>query len=266
MYVKSPGGRLASNPVVAVDGQGRFSLAWLGFRVAPSSTDEHVYLSRLDAATETFPDPVVASDDGTSTTRDFDKPSIAVDANDNVLLTWADFTGSGMSQSPSLTFARTTDGKTFTRSTIVADTGFGSLAYLCLDAALGPTAPLYVVHLGANGTLGLNTSSDQGQTWKPSSAVTGATGVVFQDPTCVAHGSDLWVAYASGSAMFVSGKDSPGDVVDVIHSPSGGSSFEAPVAVTSGSGTQYLFPRSCVIPRASWRSSTTRGRTAPPRP
>jgi len=83
-YVASPGGRLVANPVVAADGQSRFHLAWLGFRVDFTNPDEHVYLSRLDAGTETFPAPVVASDDGASATRDFDKPAIAVDADPSV--------------------------------------------------------------------------------------------------------------------------------------------------------------------------------------
>ncbi len=113
VYIKSPGGRASSSPVVAVDGQGRFSLAWLGFTFDFNNPDEHVYLSRLDNATETFGAPVIASDDGTSTTRDFDKPSITIDAKDDLLITWADFTGSGMGAPASLTLARSSDGATF---------------------------------------------------------------------------------------------------------------------------------------------------------
>jgi hypothetical protein len=241
-YAHSPGGRLASNPVVAIDGQGRASLAWLGFKLDPTAPDEHIYLSRLDDATETFGAPAVASDDGTSTTRDFDKPSIAVDANDNVLLTWADFTGSGLGMQPSLTFARTSDGATFTRSTVVADATFGNLASLCLDVSAGPTAELFLVHLGAGGTITLRTSADQGKTWQPGAAVP-ATKVVFQDPRCVAHGADLWISYASGTAMFSPSMDSPGDAVNVVHSANSGALFSAPVAVSSGpAGAQYLFP------------------------
>jgi len=238
-YVKSPGGRLASNPVVAADGQGRFFLAWLGFRPDAAMPDEHVYLSRLDDASATFGAPAVASDDGSSVTRDFDKPAMTVDADDNLLLTWADFTSSA---APALTFARSTDGATFTRSTIVADATFGNLAYLCVDASAGPSAPLHVVHLGAGGTLTLRTSTDQGKTWALGGAVPAAS-VVFQDPTCVAHGADLWIAYASGAAVFTPGKDSPGDAVQLVHSTDGGAAFGAPVTVSDGAaGTQYLFP------------------------
>jgi hypothetical protein len=237
-YIKSPGGRLASSPVVAADSQGRFSLAWLGFMVT-GNTDEHVYLSKLDDK-DAFGAPAVASDDGTSTTRDFDKPGIAIDANDNVLLTWADFTTPGMA---ALTFARTSDGTTFTRSTIVNDATFGNLAYLCLDASAGPSAPLYLVHLGGGGTLIVRKSTDQGKTWSLGGAPT-ASNVVFQDPTCVAHGNDLYVAYGSGTALFMPSLNTPADEIDVIHSADGGGKFSAPVVVSDGgAGVQYLFPQ-----------------------
>lgn len=241
-YAKSPDGRLASNPVVAVDGQGRFSLAWLGFRADALTPDEHVYVARLDAASETFGAPVIASDDGSATSRDFDKPSLAVDANDNLLLTWADFTGANMGTPPSLTFARSVDGASFARTTITADASFGNLAALCLDSAVGPAAPLYLVHLGAGATVTLRRSTDLGKTW-PTLAVP-ATDVVFQDVTCAVHGSDLWIAYASGTAVFSPSLDSPGDAVNVVHSATGGDSFDQPVTVSNGgAGTQYLFPR-----------------------
>ncbi|MFT3770750.1 MAG: trypsin-like serine protease [Minicystis sp.] len=241
-YISSPGGRLASNPVLAADGQGRVYLAWLGFRVDAVNPDEHVYLSRLDAATDTFATPVVASDDGNGTALDFDKPSIAVDANDNVLLTWADFTGSGMGTPPSLTFARSADGTTFTRSTITADATFGNLASLCLDRGLGPSAPLYLVHLGAGGTVTLRRSGDQGKNWQILSVP--ATNVVFQDINCAAYGPQLWISYASGTAVFSPSQDSPGDAVSLIHSGNGGDGFEAPITVSNGpSGSQYLFPK-----------------------
>ncbi|APR78492.1 Hypothetical protein A7982_03839 [Minicystis rosea] len=235
-YIASPDGRLASNPVLAADGHGRFSLAWLGFRVA-NGPDEHIYLSRLDDATGTFGAPVVASDDGTSTTLDFDKPSIAVDANDNILLTWADFTGT-----PSLTLARSADGTTFTRSTITADDTFGNLASLCLDRSLGPTAPLYLVHLGASATLTLRRSTDQGKNWQ--TLPVPATNVVFQDVTCAASGLQLWIVYASGTALFSPSQDSPADAVNVVRSSNGGDAFDAPSTVSNGpAGAQYLFPR-----------------------
>jgi hypothetical protein len=240
-YVASPGGRLASNPVVAVDGQGVFTLAWLGFRADSTNPDEHVYVARLDGASETFGAPVVASDDGTSTTRDFDKPGIAVDANDNLLLTWADFTGVSGGGSPSLTFARSVDGTTFTKSTVAADSTFGNLAYICLDRSLGPTAPLYMVHLAEGATVTVRKSVDQGATW-PMLPAPPATSVVFQDPTCVVQGTKVVVAYGTGTAVFDPNKDAPADAIEVMTSTDG-TNFGTPTVATDGSSKQYLFPK-----------------------
>lgn len=239
--IASPDGRLASNPVVVSDSQGRFSLAWLGFRVN-NGPDEHIYVSRLDDATETFGAPVVASDDGTSTQLDFDKPSLSVDATDALLLTWADFSATWMGGPAAMMFSRSTDGQTFPQVKIADDATFGNLAYVCVDTSQGASAPLHLVHLGANGTVTLRTSTNQGQTWQLKS--TPASQVLFQDITCAVKGQDLWVAYASGTAVFTPGEDSPADQVEVMHSPDGGATFDAPVKASDGAaGQQYLFPR-----------------------
>lgn len=240
-YVDSPGGRLTSNPVLAADADGHVYLAWLGFRADFSAPDEHVYLARLDKDQDTFGAAVVASDDGASVTRDFDKPSLAIDANDEILLTWADFTGFSSGSPASLTFARSADGTTFTRTTITSDATFGNLASICLDTSQGPTAPLYVVHLGPNGTVLVRRSNDQGQTW-PQMVATGAS-VVFQDPTCVTTGDEVWVTYATGSALFSPTLDSPGDAIEVAYSANGGMTFAGSKKVAGTAGTQYLFPR-----------------------
>ncbi len=240
--IQSPDGRLADSPVLVADSQGRFSLAWLGFRADGTSTDEHVYLSRLDAETELFAAPVIASDDGTSTVLDFDKPSLKVDATDALLLTWADFTATWMGGPAALTFARSADGKDFSTVTITDDDTFGNLAYLCLDTSLGAAAPLHLVHLGANGTVTLRTSVNQGQSWEI--RPTPATQAVFQDITCAVHDQEIWVAYASGTALFTPGEDSPGDAVQVMRSTNGGISWDDPVEASAGAaGDQHLYPR-----------------------
>lgn len=240
--IQSPDGRLASNPVVVADSKGKFSLAWLGFRPDFAMPDEHVYVAQLDAKTETFGAPAVASDDGSQTTLDFDKPSIKVDASDDLLVTWADFSATAMGGPAALVLARSSDGATFTRSEITSDATFGNLAYLCLDTSLGAGAPLYLVHLGANGTVTLRTSTNKGQSWEL--RATPASQVLFHDITCAAKGDDVWVAYASGTALFSPGEDPPADAVYVMRSPDGGASFDPPVKVTDGpAGDQYLFPQ-----------------------
>lgn len=240
--IPSPGARLASNPVVVADKKGVFTLAWLGFRLDAINPDEHIYVSRLDAQTEEFGAPTVASDDDAKTNYDLDKPSLTVDATDALLLTWADFTGSGSGVPVSTRFGRSADAQTWNRVTVANDATFGNLAYLCVDTSAGAGATLYMVHLGANGTVSLRTSVNQGQAWEL--RPTPATSTVFQDITCAVKGTNLFIAYASGAALFTPGEDSPGDAVQIMHSANGGTAFDAPVTVSDGpAGDQYLYPR-----------------------
>jgi hypothetical protein len=240
--ISSPDGRLSSNPTLAMDSKGGVALVWAGFRPDFNNPDEHIYLSLLDAQTETFPAPAVASDDGTLTTLDFDKPSVTVDASDNWLVTWADFTGTNMGGPASLVFARSLDGKTFTRTTVTNDATFGNLAYVCLDQSLGANAPLYMVHLGANGSVSLRISTNNGQTWTLRS--TPATNALFQDITCVAGGTNLWISYASGTAPFMPGFETPASAAVVMYSKDSGTTFDPPATVSNPAADEVLlYPR-----------------------
>lgn len=240
--IAAPDGRSSSNPTLAMDSKGQVALVWAGFRLDFNNPDEHIYLSLLDAQTETFAAPAIASDDGTLTTLDFDKPSVTVDASDHWLVTWADFTGSGMGTPASLVFARSMDGKAFTRTTVTNDTTFGNLAYVCLDRTLGANAPLYMVHLGANGTVSLRVSTNNGQTWTLRS--TPATNALFHDTTCVAGGANLWISYASGTAPFMPGFETPAGAAVVLYSNNSGTTFDAPMTVSNPSaGEMLLYPR-----------------------
>lgn len=234
-YVSAPEGRRSSNPVVAADGKGRFGLAWLGFRASAQNPDEHIYFSLLDPNDDSFPEPVIASDDGSSTQLDFDKPFLTTDAVDDFLLTWADFTATG-----SLTFARTSDGSTFDRNAFADDATFGNLAFLCLDRSLGANAPLYVVHLAIGATLYLHRSIDGGVNWTAHPMP--AADVLFQDPTCAVSGDRIWMAYAEGTG-FSPTSDTPADSVRVIHSADRGDTMDVPVVASDVSGDNYLFPR-----------------------
>lgn len=247
-YVAAPDGRLSSNPVVAVDGEGVFTLAWLGFTLDFEEPDEHIYVARLAPGEDTFSAPVSASDDGTATNTDFDKPSIDVDAAGDILLTWADFTNFNGGDPAQLTFARSSDGgESFTTSLIVNDAGFGNLAQLCLDRTAGANPPLYVVHLGAGGTLTLRKSEDGGGEWDLLPALP-ATNVVFQAPTCVVSGSEVSIVYGEGAGLFDPSHDVPADSVRIMRSSNAGTSFSQPDIVAPSGDTQYLFPRVAISP------------------
>ncbi|MFO0555530.1 MAG: hypothetical protein U0271_44545 [Polyangiaceae bacterium] len=240
-YAAAPDDRLSTNPVVAVDSTGRFTLGWIGFRLDPSNPDEHVYVARLDPGASTFGAPAIASDDGTATNLDYDALTIAVDASDDALLVWSNFTNFSQGFLPQLLFAKTSDGATFTRTAIVSDESFGNLPALCVDST-APASPLYVVHLGATGTLTARRSVDHGATWELLPATPAAT-AVFQRPSCVVAGNSLRVAYGSGDAPFSATDDSPADAIMVMSSANGGSTWAAPVSVTEPGVDQYLFPR-----------------------
>ena len=234
-YIKSPGDRWAFDPVVAASPDGRFAVAWLGYGLDVASPDEHIYVSLLDES-DTFGEPAIASDDGSSNKLNFDKPWIGFDPAGELLLTFADF-----SAAPTLVFARG-DGVEFKRTVVATDSEFGNLASVCFDPSKDETAPLYMVHLGAGQTLVLRRSLDQGTTW-PVQTAPPAAEVLFQDPTCIVSGADVAIAYATGTAPFTPGFESPADAIRVVISPNGGQTFGSPVDVAPVGLTQYLYPR-----------------------
>src|SRR5262249_50379188 len=140
--IDSPGAGVGSDPVLAADRQGNFYLTWVGYRHGSSgnATDMHIYVSRLDPLTDAFLPPVEASS-GESTLQ-LDKPWLAIDTNDDRLLTWEDSTQGNLLQ-----FARSSDkGASFARSLIAVGSGeFLNLAFPCLDGTQSGQVPLYVV-------------------------------------------------------------------------------------------------------------------------
>jgi hypothetical protein len=89
--------------------------------------------------------------------------------------------------------------------------------------------------------------------------------VVFQDPTCAVHGSDVWIVYGTGQAAPSSATDAPASAVEVVHSASGGATFDAPVTVSDGAtGTQYLFPRLARDPSGKLEVVYYQGTTSAP--
>lgn len=240
-YADAPAGRLSSSPVMTVDGRGIFTLAWIGFRLDAMAPDEHVYAAQLGASDDAFGAPALVSDDGSATNLDYDSVAIAVDGDDQVLFTWANFTGAGQGFLPQLLFARSGDLVSFERTAIVSDASFGNLPALCVDTGTN-AAPVYVVHLGAGGTLTARKSDDHGATWTLLPA-TSAAAAVFQRPSCVAVGDTLRVAYASGDAPFSPTDDAPGDAVEIVTSSNQGATWGAPVVVTEVGPDQYLFPK-----------------------
>src|SRR5262249_21153394 len=121
-----------------------------------------------------------------------------------------------------------------------------NLMFPCVDSSAA-NAPYYVTYFAQQQlsprSVALRRSDDGGTTWMAPSANPAATGDVFQDPTCAVHGTDVWVAYAVGTAGF-NGMTTPAATsVAVGHSADSGATFGNSVTVTNGAtGTSYLNP------------------------
>src|SRR5207245_6184464 len=90
-HVDSPGGRIASDPVIAFDAAGTAYMVWVGFKPTsgtPPATDMHIYLSKFYPGSSQFGTPVPVSDDGSANTSLVDKPWVTVDHDNNVLVTY----------------------------------------------------------------------------------------------------------------------------------------------------------------------------------
>jgi hypothetical protein len=206
--------------VVTFDTQGRAWMSWVGYYLGQSgATDMHVYVASAPAGSTTFGEPVEVSDPAAGTT--LDKPWITVTSKGTLVVTYAE-TATG-----SIYMARSADGKTWTRSTIedgAAHTSFGNLLYPCPS----DSGRLYVafIHVsGMGGGVRLRWSDDDGVTW-PIANKTDVVGAneqaAFDDPTCVAHGNDVWVSYGVSQDPFSEQQSAKLSGVRVAHSGNGG--------------------------------------------
>src|SRR5262249_3889780 len=151
-------------------------------------------------------------------------PWVTTDNADNVLVTWGDLGNfPDFSGANGLQFARSTDhGMTFSRTTIIAPTDgkFRNLAFPCVERTAA-NAPYYVVTTSgmaraAQEDIELHRSADSGATWAKTTTDPAAD-AVFMDPTCAAHGSDVFIAYASGNSLFNSASSPEADSVKFVH-------------------------------------------------
>jgi hypothetical protein len=247
-----PEGLETSDPVLAVDRQGQFYLVFIGFNAADPSSDMHVFASKLDPTTDKFVEPVEVSDPtAQGVTRD--KPWITIGNDDSILLTWTESDANFGITTP--TFAKGRWGGPWAWSAI-ADGSSDTLIYPCLDPAGGVGTPIYATYIESTSSAHsviLRKSTDGGQTWRSPASTAVATDAVFEDPTCAAHGQDLWVAYGRGSYSGFDMTHVPtANAIVVVHSGDGGQTWDAPVVASNGvSGTQYQLPQITLAPDGS---------------
>jgi hypothetical protein len=235
----SPGGRVASDPVLAVDSKDNFYMTWVGYMAQGMNvTDMHVYIAVAPAGTTTFGAPIEVTDPTDNSNPSLDKPWVVITHKETVLVTWANLSDN------SINAARSTDGaKTFTRGPI-ATGAFRNLVFPCIPATGDRIWATYV----GNTHVGLRWSDDDGATWKTGMVdnVTmngvddGMEQFAFEDPTCVADGNDVWVSYGVTSQP-AAGNDSTSflDTIRIAHTGDGGKTIDVRYSVTDAQGGKY---------------------------
>jgi hypothetical protein len=214
----SPGARVASDPVLAFDAKGATWMSWVGYHVDQQGGpfDMHVYAASAPAGTTAFGAPIDVSEPGGA--PQYDKPWITVTSKGTVLVTYAKTSTGGIFVS------RSTDGgATWTRSMIVEDGGFRNLVYPCTTSSR-----VYVTY-HAGGGIGLRWSDDDGATWPDANKTAVAEQgeqPAFDDPTCVAEGDEIWIAYGLSNDPFSEATAAKLSSIRLAHSADGGKTID----------------------------------------
>ena len=236
--VASPGGRVASDPVLAVDQQQNFYMTWIGFHfdTMGNAQDMHVYAATAPAGTTSFGAPVEVSMPAMG--DQFDKPWITVTDKNTLIVTYAKTSTGGIYA------ARSTDqGKTWSNAVIVENAAFRNLVYPCAPA----TGNRLWVTYNTGGGIGLRWSDDDGVTWpdvnKTAVAAMGET-PGFDDPTCAASGNEVWVSYGLSNDAFSSTNSPKLFAIKLAHSGDGGATIDSRSdAADPAAGAFFLHPQ-----------------------
>lgn len=232
--LSSPGGRVASDPVLAVDQQNNFYMSWVGFKrdAQGNPLDMHVYVAQAPAGTTSFGAPVEVSTPNPG--DQLDKPWITVTGKDTLIVTYAKTSTGGIYA------GRSTDqGKTWSNTVIVEDMGFRNLVFPCAPASGNRLWATY--HAG--GGIGLRWSDDDGVTWPDTNkTAVAAMGEMpgFDDPTCVASGNEVWVSYGLTNDTF-GGMNAPKlFALKLAHSGDGGATIDYRADATDAAAGMYF--------------------------
>jgi hypothetical protein len=202
----SPSGAIASDPTVAVAPDRSFHAAWVGYRTDALGTPSamHVYTAQAPPGATRF-GPAVEVTDPADDAR-YDKPWIQVTDAGTVVVVYQRV---ATPLDVGVVAAQSQDGATWARSFVADDPSgavFRDLAYPCASGGR-----LWVAYLAGETSFDvrLARSDDGGQTWAPEIKVSEpGDPVAFDDPSCVADGDDVWVAYGRT-------KDTPYDEAEV---------------------------------------------------
>lgn len=248
-FLSSPGGMLASDPVIAADAAGNFWLTWVGYFIdaGGSPSDMHIYVSKAAPGATAFGAPIEVSDP--NDTALYDKPWITVTNAGTILITYErDEMNGGMDEGFGLIAARSTDGVNWQRSFIVNDTSFSSfrnLAYPCAPKNGNRIWVTYMEFTNFGLDVDLRFSDDQGATWSAQELRVNEANepVAFDDPNCVAEGNEVWVSYGLTPDRMTEESDKS-FAIRLAHSGDGGQSIDSRIdAHDAAAAPFYIHPQ-----------------------
>jgi hypothetical protein len=208
-------GRESSDPVSAVDAQGNFYVTWIAFvrDNMGNASDFVLYVSKAMAGSKVFSTPVAVDKFASG-----DKPWITVTAAGTILVTCMQASG----QNSVLNAHRSTNGGTTWSKTPIFTSINGNQANFIVPCAPKTGTRVWASHLSVEADLQqvLHWSDDDGVTWPVANQKVFGVNSSITPATCVAKGSDLWLAYGQWTAQPASA-DAPVDEYHVIHTTNG---------------------------------------------
>jgi len=242
-----------SDPVVAIDTQGRVFLANLYFHSESNNGSNGLYVSVGQTASpglgvtaaSTYP---VAVQTNPSTTIDEDKEWIAADTSasafrDNVYVSWTRFNGN----SDQIVFSRSTNHGVTWSAPIAISPSAQNGAVQGSGVAVGPNGEVYVAYevfyIGNRRAQFLAKSTNGGVSFSTAAAITPQFNELSFNST---YRKNTFAAIAVGptGAVYVVYADQGGKNarIDFIKSTNGGASFSSPLALNDSATGQRLMP------------------------
>lgn len=232
----APGGRVASDPVSFAAPNGTLYLTFIGFQrdAQGQPFDMRAYLAESAPGSTSLSAPLDLT--GPVASDSIDKPWGIVTPDGAIHVSWLD-TGE-----PRMRMAIVDPASKAVNTVNVDDgQGFRNLIYPCHDASTGR---LYVVYHPGGG-IGLRGSDDGGLSWPLVTPVALQSDLpaIFDDPTCVAAGGKVWVAYGIGTDDFDPSANPRSDRIRIARSDDGGNSFSHGFAEDATAGSKFLHPQ-----------------------
>ena len=223
-----PSGLYPGDPAITVDAQGNFWAAYLGIKYSGQNVAyTRVFVAESPKGSLKFNPPVEVSQPN-NTTELIDHPKIFVTKQGTLLVGWADIPQPS-GQTATGVVARSTDGSTWTRTTVVQqpESTFANFFWFCESAA-----GVHTTFLEATSSAffaGIRTSTDDGASFGTGLSThvsLDADQVAGLDPMCVTNGNDVWVMYSTTQNPSVDETTLDGaDHLWVAHSADGAQTF-----------------------------------------